>query len=131
MSPHDLAAELFTTVLEAGPLSGSLYGFPGHDDLLPDFGAVAEHRQAGNWRHRADDRRDHWRVSSFPSPASYVPKLPETAGTVAPGVTGACPCCWAMIAASTTCRSVGSIVSGPPGTGTCQTCIISGVMSGV
>src|SRR6516165_6832994 len=47
MSPHDLAAELFTTVLEADPLTGSLYGFPGHDDLLPDFGAVAEHEQAG------------------------------------------------------------------------------------
>ena len=47
MSADDLAAELLSPVLEADPLTGSLYGFPGYDDLLPDFGAVAEHRQAG------------------------------------------------------------------------------------
>jgi uncharacterized protein (DUF885 family) len=46
MSADDLAAELLTTVLEADPFTGSLYGFPGYDDLLPDFGAVAEHTQA-------------------------------------------------------------------------------------
>jgi uncharacterized protein (DUF885 family) len=47
MSADDLAAELLATVLEADPLTGSLYGFPGYDDLLPDFGVVAEHKQAG------------------------------------------------------------------------------------
>ncbi len=46
MSADDLAAELLTTVLTADPLSGSLYGFPGHDDLLPDFGAAAEAEHA-------------------------------------------------------------------------------------
>ncbi len=47
MSADDLAAELLTTVLDADPLSGSLYGIPGYDDLLPDFGAAAETEQAG------------------------------------------------------------------------------------
>jgi uncharacterized protein (DUF885 family) len=39
---NDLAAELLTAVLDTDPLSGSLYGFPGYDELLPDFGAEAE-----------------------------------------------------------------------------------------
>ena len=47
MSADDLAAELLTTVLNADPLTGSLYGFPGYDELLPDFGAAAELEQAG------------------------------------------------------------------------------------
>jgi uncharacterized protein (DUF885 family) len=46
MSADELAAELLTTVLEADPLSGSLYGFPGYDDRLPDFGEEAEREQA-------------------------------------------------------------------------------------
>jgi len=46
MSPDELAAELLTAVFAADPLAGSLYGFPGHDDLLPDFSAAAETEQA-------------------------------------------------------------------------------------
>ncbi len=46
-SVDELAAELLSTVFEADPLSGSLYGFPGYDDRLPDFGADAERQQAG------------------------------------------------------------------------------------
>ena len=42
MSPDDLAAELLDAVLEADPLAGSLYGLPGYDDRLPDFGREAE-----------------------------------------------------------------------------------------
>jgi uncharacterized protein (DUF885 family) len=41
-SADDLAAELLSTVFDADPLSGSLYGVPGYDDRLPDFGAEAE-----------------------------------------------------------------------------------------
>src|ERR1700728_243454 len=37
MPGDELAAELLTSVLEADPLSGSLYGFPGYDSNLPDF----------------------------------------------------------------------------------------------
>jgi uncharacterized protein (DUF885 family) len=62
MSADDLAAELLTTVLEADPLSGSLYGFPGYDDLLPDFGAAAEHRQAAQLAAIAE------RAESLPEP---------------------------------------------------------------
>ncbi|HEX3333762.1 MAG TPA: DUF885 domain-containing protein [Acidimicrobiales bacterium] len=47
MSADELAAELLTTVFEADPLAGSLYGFPGYDDRLPDFGAEAEAELAG------------------------------------------------------------------------------------
>ena len=43
MSADDLAAELLATVLEADPLAGSLYGFPGYDDRLPDLSAEGEH----------------------------------------------------------------------------------------
>ncbi len=46
MSADDFAAELLTSVLDTNPLSGSLYGFPGYDNLLPDFGAEAETAQA-------------------------------------------------------------------------------------
>ncbi len=46
MSADDLAAELLTVALDADPLAGSLYGFPGYDDLLPDFGTEAEAAQA-------------------------------------------------------------------------------------
>ena len=46
MSPDDLAAELLTAVFDADPLAGSLYGFPGHDDLLPDFSVAAETEQS-------------------------------------------------------------------------------------
>jgi uncharacterized protein (DUF885 family) len=62
MSADDLAAELLTTVLEADPLSGSLYGFPGHDDLLPDLGAAAERRQAAQLAAIAE------RAESLPEP---------------------------------------------------------------
>jgi uncharacterized protein (DUF885 family) len=41
-----LAGELLSAVLDADPLSGSLYGFPGYDGLLPDFGAHTEAEQA-------------------------------------------------------------------------------------
>ena len=46
MSADDLAAELLTAALDADPLAGSLYGFPGYDNLLPDFGTEAEAAQA-------------------------------------------------------------------------------------
>jgi len=46
MSADDLAAELLTTVLDADPLTASLFGFPGYDDLLPDFSVEAEQDQA-------------------------------------------------------------------------------------
>ncbi len=42
MSPDELAAELLTSVLDADPLAGSLYGLPGYDDRLPDFSREAE-----------------------------------------------------------------------------------------
>ena len=42
MPGDDLAAELLTAVLDADPLSGSLYGFPGYDALLPDFRKATE-----------------------------------------------------------------------------------------
>jgi uncharacterized protein (DUF885 family) len=46
MSADDLAAELLTTSFDADPLAGSLYGFPGYDNLLPDYEAGAEAAQA-------------------------------------------------------------------------------------
>ena len=42
MSADDLAAALLSTVFDADPLSGSMYGFPGYDDRLPDLSAAAE-----------------------------------------------------------------------------------------
>ena len=46
MSVDDLAAELLTAVFDADPLSGSMYGFPGYDDRLPDLSADAEEQIA-------------------------------------------------------------------------------------
>jgi uncharacterized protein (DUF885 family) len=46
VSGDELAAELLTAVLDAGPLEGSLYGFPGYDALLPDFSAETEAEHA-------------------------------------------------------------------------------------
>ena len=46
MSADDLAAELLEAVLRADPFTGSLFGFPGYDDLLPDFGLEAEQEDA-------------------------------------------------------------------------------------
>jgi len=46
MSADDLAADLLTTVFDADPLSGSMYGFPGYDDRLPDLSADAEEKVA-------------------------------------------------------------------------------------
>ena len=46
MTPDDLATELLDAVLDADPLAGSLYGLPGYDDRLPDFGREAEERFA-------------------------------------------------------------------------------------
>jgi uncharacterized protein (DUF885 family) len=37
MPGDELAAELLASVLDADPLAGSMYGFPGYDTLLPDF----------------------------------------------------------------------------------------------
>jgi uncharacterized protein (DUF885 family) len=59
MSADDLAAELLTTVLDADPLAGSLYGFPGYDDRLPDLSAESEEQVAadlGSIAQRAEDR---------------------------------------------------------------------------
>ena len=61
MSADDLASELLTTVLDADPLAGSLYGFPGFDDRLPDLSAEAEERVAadlGSIAQRAEDQSD-------------------------------------------------------------------------
>jgi uncharacterized protein (DUF885 family) len=45
MTPDDLAAELLAATLDADPLAGSLYGFPGYDERLPDFSSAAEQAQ--------------------------------------------------------------------------------------
>jgi uncharacterized protein (DUF885 family) len=45
MTPDDLAAELLEATLDADPLAGSLYGFPGYDARLPDFSELAERAQ--------------------------------------------------------------------------------------
>ena len=37
MPGDELAAELLTSVLDADPLAGSLYGISGYDSNLPDF----------------------------------------------------------------------------------------------
>jgi uncharacterized protein (DUF885 family) len=42
----ELADELLQAVLAADPLEGSLFGFPGYDELLPDFGREAEREHA-------------------------------------------------------------------------------------
>ncbi len=46
MTPDDLAAGLLETTLDADPLAGSLYGFPGYDERLPDFSKASELAQA-------------------------------------------------------------------------------------
>jgi hypothetical protein len=58
---------------------------------------------------------------------AYDPSLTVVAEGGAPVVVGANPSCWAMMAASTTWRSEGSMASGPPATGTYQTWVIIGV----
>jgi uncharacterized protein (DUF885 family) len=45
MTPDDLAAELLAATLDADPLAGSLYGFSGYDERLPDFSSTAEQAQ--------------------------------------------------------------------------------------
>jgi len=42
MGAEDLATELLSTTLDAEPLAGSMYGFPGYDDRLPDFSEAAQ-----------------------------------------------------------------------------------------
>ena len=59
MSVDDQAAALLTTVFDADPLSGSMYGFPGYDDRLPDLGAEAEDRIAGELESVAQQAEDH------------------------------------------------------------------------
>jgi uncharacterized protein (DUF885 family) len=46
MRGDELADELLHAVLTADPLEGSLFGFPGYDELLPDFGRQAEREHA-------------------------------------------------------------------------------------
>jgi uncharacterized protein (DUF885 family) len=46
MTPDDLAAELLETTFDADPLAGSLYGFSGYDERLPDFSKASELAQA-------------------------------------------------------------------------------------
>src|ERR1700722_17530175 len=46
MTPDDLAAGLLEATLDADPLAGSLYGFPGYDERLPDFSKASEVAQA-------------------------------------------------------------------------------------
>ena len=59
MSADDLAAELLSTVLDADPLAGSLYGFPGYDDRLPDLSADAEDQMAAELESIARRAEDH------------------------------------------------------------------------
>src|ERR1700735_1880924 len=46
MRGDELADELLHAVLTADPLEGSLFGFPGYDELLPDFNPQAEREHA-------------------------------------------------------------------------------------
>jgi uncharacterized protein (DUF885 family) len=46
MRGDELAEELLEAVLTANPLDGSLFGFPGYDELLPDFGQGTEQEHA-------------------------------------------------------------------------------------
>jgi hypothetical protein len=58
MSADELAADLLSIVFDADPLSGSMYGFPGYDDRLPDLSADAEERVAaalGSVAQRAEE----------------------------------------------------------------------------
>jgi len=46
MPGDELAAELLTSVLDADPLAGSLYGFSGYDSNLPDFSRESQGEHA-------------------------------------------------------------------------------------
>lgn len=59
MSVDDLAAALLSAVFDADPLSGSLYGFPGYDDQLPDLSAGGEERIATALESVAQQAEDH------------------------------------------------------------------------
>jgi uncharacterized protein (DUF885 family) len=59
MSVDDLAAALLSTVFDADPLSGSMYGFPGYDDRLPDLTADAEEQVATALATVARQAEDH------------------------------------------------------------------------
>jgi uncharacterized protein (DUF885 family) len=59
MSADDLAAALLSTVFDADPLSGSMYGFPGYDDRLPDLSADAEEQIAAALETIALQAEDH------------------------------------------------------------------------
>jgi uncharacterized protein (DUF885 family) len=59
MSADDLAAALLSTVFDADPLSGSMYGFPGYDDRLPDLSADAEEHIAAALAAVARQAEDH------------------------------------------------------------------------
>ncbi len=59
MSADDLAASLLSMVFDADPLSGSMYGFPGYDDRLPDLSADAEERIADALDSIAQQAEDH------------------------------------------------------------------------
>ena len=61
MPGDELAAELLTSVLDADPLAGSLYGISGYDSNLPDFSRESQSgyaRQAGIHRRRAEQAPD-------------------------------------------------------------------------
>jgi uncharacterized protein (DUF885 family) len=59
MSVDDLAAGLLSTVFDADPLSGSMYGFPGYDDRLPDLHADAEEQIAAALESVARQAEEH------------------------------------------------------------------------
>jgi uncharacterized protein (DUF885 family) len=57
MGTEELANELLTVTFDAEPLSASMYGFPGYDDLLPDFSEAAQSdlaRRLGTIAERAE-----------------------------------------------------------------------------
>jgi uncharacterized protein (DUF885 family) len=59
MSADDLATQLLTTVFDADPISGSLYGFPNYDERLPDLSADAEGQIAAALETIAQQAEDH------------------------------------------------------------------------
>ena len=62
MLGDELADEMLTSALRADPFSGSLLGFPGYDDLLPDFSGEAEDEYArtlSSVAQRAEQAPDH------------------------------------------------------------------------
>jgi hypothetical protein len=75
MPADDLAAALLATVLDADPLAGSLYGFPGYDDRLPDLSAAAEAQQADELASialRAEDQSDDGLVETEHQTLDFV-----------------------------------------------------------